>query len=131
MMLDLDSVRARSVMHHGRLLEAVGMDRDAGTEPEETEPWRPPIHQTVATRGEGIAELAGSIAEHWNYLHETGGFGRRERERAAAELETIIQQESLRAVLDRTGKARLEALIDQIVGRELDPFTASQCLLGN
>ena len=130
MMLDLDATRSRSVMHHGRLLEVVAADHRAATEETEAIPWRPPIHQTVATRGGGIAELAEAIGEHWTYLKETGGLALRERERAAAELETIIQQESLRAVLDRTDRAHLEALIDQIVQREVDPYTASQRLLG-
>jgi putative protein kinase ArgK-like GTPase of G3E family len=53
----------------------------------------------------------------------------RERERAAAELETIIQQESLRIVLARTDRVALAKIIDRIVERELDPYTASQCLV--
>ena len=85
----------------------------------------------MATRGEGIAELAGAIWAHRAYLKETGGLALRERERAAAELETIIQQESLRTVLVRTDRAYLEALIDQIVQREVDPYTAAQRLLGS
>jgi LAO/AO transport system kinase len=131
MMLDLDTARSHSVMHHGRLLEAVTAQPKDAIEAIEMSSWRPPIHQTVATRGEGIAELAEAIGEHWTYLKETGGLALRERERAAAELETIIQQESLRTVLDRTDRAHLEALIDQIVGRELDPYAASQRLLGS
>lgn len=130
MMLNLDTARAHSVMHHGRLLDVVGTDRHAADEASEVEPWRPPIHQTVATRGEGIAQLGAAILDHWAYLQATGSLAWRERERAAAELETIIQQESLRTVLERTDRAHLEALIDQIVGRELDPYTASQRLLG-
>jgi putative protein kinase ArgK-like GTPase of G3E family len=54
---------------------------------------------------------------------------RRERERAAAELEMIVQHESLRQVLDRTDQARLSSLVDRIVRRELDPYTASLQLL--
>jgi LAO/AO transport system kinase len=131
MMLDLDTARSHAVMHHGRVLEVVTAQRKGTGEATETSPWRPPIHQTVATRGEGIAELAEAIWAHWAYLGQTGGLAWRERERAAAELETIIQQESLRTVLDRTDRAHLEALIDQIVQREVDPYTASQSLLGS
>jgi LAO/AO transport system kinase len=125
MMLDLDMRGAHGVMHHGRLMEVVA----ASSEDSQASAWRPPIHKTVATRREGIAELAEAIETHRSHLERTGGLAWRERERAAAELETIIQQESLRAVLTCTDPAQLAALIDRIVQRELDPYTASQRLL--
>jgi LAO/AO transport system kinase len=125
MMLGLNSADAHTVMHHGRLMEAVTPDGEIGAPPA----WRPPIHKTVATRREGIAELAEAIWAHRAHLEKTGGLARRERERAAAELETIIQQESLRRVLAHTDQACLGELVDQIVRREIDPYTASQRLL--
>jgi LAO/AO transport system kinase len=129
MMLDLNSSQTHTVMHHGRIMEATGATGDNDTADSGADVWRPPILKTVATRGEGIAELAGAILAHRAYLEKSGGLAWRERERAAAELETIIQQESLRYVLARTDQAQLSALIDRIVRRELDPFTASQRLL--
>jgi len=126
MMLDLNSGGAHTVMHHGRLLEVV----TAASRSADAPAWRPPIHKTVATRREGIAELARAILAHRAHLEQTGSLAWRERERATAELETILQQESLRGILARTDKAHLASLIDQIVQRELDPYTASQILLG-
>lgn len=125
MMLDLDSAGAHTVMHHGRLMEAVTPDR----EPDAPPTWRPPIHKTVATRREGIADLAETIWAHQAHLQTGGDLARRERERAAAELETIIQQESLRRVLAHTDKVHLAELIERIVRREIDPYTASQRLV--
>jgi LAO/AO transport system kinase len=125
MMLDLNSGGAHIVMHHGRLMEEILSVEGADEEPT----WRPSIHMTVATRREGIAELAEAVLAHRDHLEQTGGLARRERERAAAELETIIQQESLRQVLDRTDRVQLSSLIDQIVRRDLDPYSASQQLL--
>jgi LAO/AO transport system kinase len=130
MMLDLNSGDTHSIMHHGRLMEAVGATNEIPSADTGADVWRPPIHKTVATRREGIAELAEAILAHRAHMEQTGGLVLRERERAAAELETIIQQESLRSVLAQTDQAHLSALIDQIVRRELDPFTASQRLLG-
>jgi LAO/AO transport system kinase len=130
MMLDLNSGGPHTVMHHGRLIELVIQPpEEQGSKSARTKGWRPPIHKTVASRREGIAELAGAIQAHWAYLEQSGGLVWRERERAAAELETILQQESLRLVLARTDQARLSALIDRIVQRELDPYSASQRLL--
>jgi LAO/AO transport system kinase len=125
MMLDLNSAGAHNVMHHGRLMSAVA---ETGKDDQKAS-WRPPIHMTVATRREGIAELAEAILAHRAHLEQTGELARRERERAAAELETIIQHESLRHVLDHTNQAQLSSLIDRIVRRELDPYSASQELL--
>ena len=125
MMLDLNSGGGHAVMHHGRLMTAVAADEKIDRE----DLWRPPIHMTVATRREGIGELAEAIRAHRAHLERSGQLARRERERAAAELEMIVQHESLRQVLDRTDQAQLSALIDRIVQRELDPYTASQQLL--
>jgi LAO/AO transport system kinase len=129
MMLDLNSGGAHPVMHHGRLMEVT--EREARNhERRESEVWHPPIHKTVATRREGIAELAEAILAHRAYLERSGSLAWRERERAAAELETIIQQESLRQVLDRVDPAYLAALIEQVATRQVDPYTASQRLIG-
>ena len=125
MMLDLDTRSSQAVMHHGRLMEVASN--------EETESpagsWRPPIHKIVATRREGIPELAAAIVAHRAYLDESGQLEWRQLARAAAELETIIQQESLRRVLARTDRFDLDALLGRIARRELDPYTASQQLL--
>jgi len=125
MMLDLNSSGPPAVMHHGRLMEVATI---AGRTAD-TPAWRPPIDKTVATRGEGIDGLVEAIVAHRAYLEQTGNLEWRERERAASELETIIQQEALRRVLAHTDGAQLAALIDQVARRELDPYAASQLLL--
>jgi LAO/AO transport system kinase len=128
MMLDLDTGGGRTVMHHGRLMEAFAGERltgEAGTE----SVWCPPIHKTVATRREGISELASSIRKHRQHLQRSGALTLRERERVAAELTTIVQQESVRRILENMDRQQLADLIARIVERELDPYTASQVLL--
>jgi LAO/AO transport system kinase len=130
MMLDLSSggMRHRRLQGAASVIQVVEAARQAASLPEGPS-WRPPIQKTVATRREGIAELADAILAHRAYLEESGGLAWRERERAAAELEMIVQQVSLRKVLARTNGVHLASLIDQIVKRELDPYSASQQLL--
>ncbi len=130
MMLDLNAGGSHLVMHHGKLIEVVQGTKGQGDQGA-VDLWQPPIHKTVATRREGIADLATSIVAHRAYLEKTGTLARREQERAAAELEMILQQESLRRVLGRTEPTHLAALLDQIVRRELDPYTASRQLLNH
>jgi LAO/AO transport system kinase len=145
MMLDLDKDGAQHTMHHGRLMEVVartgrGAEATSGSPERSLAPpragqasavtgWHPPIHKTVATRREGIVELADAILAHREYLQQSGRLVWRERERAAAELETIIQQESLRRVLARIDGAQLRELVERVVQREVDPYTAGQQLL--
>jgi LAO/AO transport system kinase len=133
MMLDLDAGGPRTVMHHGHLMDAVMATHQAAPSDlvisPEAPTWRPPIHKTVATRREGVRELAESILAHRTHLERTGDLAWRERERASAELEMIIQQESLRQVLESTDRAELAALIERVVQRELDPYAASRQLL--
>ena len=129
MMLDLNAGAESRVMHHGRLMEAVTTACREEDMAIDASGWLPSIHKTVATRREGIAELAEAILAHRAYLEHTGELAWRERERAAAELETIIQQESLRRILEGTAKDQLASLVDQIAQRRLDPYAASRQLL--
>ncbi len=129
MMLNLNAGIDSRFMHHGRLIEAVTTAcRKEGT-PIDASSWIPSIHKTVATRREGIAQLAEAVLAHRAHLERTGELAWRERERAAAELEAIIQQESLRRILEDTAKDQLASLVDQIAQRQLDPYAASRQLL--
>ena len=130
MMLNLNAgAECRVMMHHGRLIETVTTTRREEELAKDASGWIPSIHKTVATRREGITELAEAVLAHRAHLEHTGELAWRERERAGAELEAIIQQESLRRVLEDTAKGQLASLIDQIVQRQLDPYTASRQLL--
>ena len=132
MMLDLNTGGAHTVMHHGRLMEALVAQATQLARPEAHRgAWRPPIFKTVATHREGVGDVANAVLAHRTHLQESGDLAWRERERAASELETIIQQESLREVLSRTDRAEMNSLLDRIVRREVDPYTAARTLLGN
>jgi LAO/AO transport system kinase len=129
MMLDLDAGGKATVLYHGRLMLAIASEWPAVQARPDVPSWRPPIHKTVATRREGVAELAEAILAHRVYLEQSGGLAWRERERVAAEMETIIQQASLRGVLARSDGADLAALVDRVASRQVDPYTACQTLL--
>jgi LAO/AO transport system kinase len=129
MMLNLGPGGSRTIMHHGRLMDVVSAAHQSAGEPAGISSWQPPIHKTVASRREGIAELAETILSHRVHLEQTGGLGWRERERAAAELEMIIQREALRGTLERINPDHLAELVDQVAQREVDPYTVGQRLL--
>jgi LAO/AO transport system kinase len=127
MMLDLNSSSPQTVLHHGQLMEVAATT--AGSDGANEPPWRPPIVKAVAIRSEGIDAIADAIRAHRAHLEQTGSLARRERERAAAELETIVKQEALRRVLASTGSAELGEMIERIAARELDPYAAGRLLL--
>jgi LAO/AO transport system kinase len=91
--------------------------------------WQPPVLRTVAVRGEGLEELLTAIEDHGRATSSRGP-GERERLRARRWIVELAAGR-LRDVLAAPGGplyARLVALADAVVEREIDPFTASERL---
>jgi LAO/AO transport system kinase len=87
--------------------------------------WRPPILRTVATEGTGVGDLVRAIDEfrgHTGEARET-----RRRARCEYRLREILTDRFL-AHIDRRVLApgELEEIVDQIVERALDPYTAAE-----
>lgn len=91
--------------------------------------WQPPIHKTIALRGEGIDAVVEAIEKHTAYLRESGNLQQRERERVEQELRSIITQEMARSFFERLDEAQFDGLVDGIIRRELDPYSAAILLL--
>ncbi len=123
-MLDLGH-RQKMVAHHGQLML---MQDGPDTEPE-YDFWRVPIIQTIAVEDDGIAKVIDKIEEHGEHLRETGMDSDRERLRLETELVDRLQDALLRDLLDKTGPDELEALLQQIINREVDPASAVRQLV--
>jgi LAO/AO transport system kinase len=91
-------------------------------------PWLPPVVRTVATRGEGVAELWEQVTSHRDHLTRTGELETRRRARLAEEISTIVA-ERVRARVLRTCAADLEQLLAGVERRELSPYAAAEALL--
>jgi LAO/AO transport system kinase len=87
--------------------------------------WRPPIMLTVATKSEGVGDLAAKIAEHRAWLTESGELGRRRVRRARDEIEAIAVTELRSRFADLHGDARLDELATAVTKGRLDPYTAA------
>jgi len=92
--------------------------------------WQPPVVRTVATAGDGVADLARAIDAHAAHLRAGDGAGwrARERARAAAELRRLVVARFTAAVFGAGGPA-LAALVDALVAREIDVGSAADRLL--
>lgn len=86
--------------------------------------WRPPIQRTIASKDEGVDELAELLDEHFEYLKESGELDVRREQRIRNEVLTMIQEEIGRFV--RENVTEMEDFDNMIVGiknRETDPYT--------
>ncbi len=93
--------------------------------------WRQPIIKTVASRAEGIDEVAQAIEEHLEWLRATGELERRRLRRAREEIEAI----AVTALRERWGdvhaRTELDELAAAVVAGESDPYAAADELLGH
>jgi LAO/AO transport system kinase len=130
-MLDLN--QAHTEWHHGRdsvppqrgqmqHVEGVGAPPSAQT-------WRPAVLKTCALRGEGIEELLTAADTHWQYQCDSGINIRRERERVADGLRRILRSTLLERLLEQIPAAEVEATVQQVVTRQLDPYSAAEVLI--
>jgi LAO/AO transport system kinase len=90
--------------------------------------WKPPIIQTVATLGQGIADLTQAVEQHLAYLVSSGERLRRERKRLRHELSTRLQDLLLDKLVTRLGNGHFEAAVERILAREWDPLSAAKQL---
>jgi LAO/AO transport system kinase len=89
--------------------------------------WRPPVIATKALDGEGIEELEDAIAQHADYLRESGLLGLKTEQRMKAELLEILNLKVSQAaarVLDEDEEGR--ELVRRMTARELDPHSAAE-----
>ena len=91
--------------------------------------WRPPILQTVALNGTGVAEVLEAIGAHREHLHVNDQWTSRERARVEAEMLSILQHELLDQAMTRLGEEQKQAWIERIAAREVDVYTAVRMIL--
>ncbi len=92
---------------------------------------RPPILKTIASKDEGIAELADAVDEHRRALRDTGGETARLRKNARHQLLAMAQAILLEEIRVRTEGGDLDSLINRVAGRELDPHAAAEELVAS
>ncbi|OFW05967.1 MAG: hypothetical protein A3I61_06475 [Acidobacteria bacterium RIFCSPLOWO2_02_FULL_68_18] len=88
--------------------------------------WRPPILKTVATTGEGVPELWGSITQY--RMHAASGDGRR-RARYEQQLHELLSR-ALLTHLERTlPPGELARVVGRIAAGAIDPYSAAHELM--
>lgn len=92
--------------------------------------WHPPVIRSVATTGEGVAEVAGAVADHRRYLEQHRLLERRRRDRRRAEILHLVELKARGRALEAVARSgRLEELADQVYAGTIDPYTAADEIL--
>ncbi|MFN2611265.1 MAG: methylmalonyl Co-A mutase-associated GTPase MeaB [Actinomycetota bacterium] len=90
--------------------------------------WTPPVRQTVATTAQGISEVWATIKAHRAHLESTGGLAERRRSRIGKEIADIVAERVRRDLRDRSA-ALLDDLVQRVIARQIDPYSAAGLLL--
>jgi LAO/AO transport system kinase len=91
--------------------------------------WTPPVLATVATRGEGAAEVVAALDRHQEWLARSGERQRRRTRRAREEVEAIALTTLRTRWGGLRGRADLDALAARVAAGECDPYAAADLLL--
>lgn len=118
--------------HHGvdlALRNPARIAREAAAR-EQTERWVPPVLRTVASKGEGIAELVTALDRHWRYLEVSGELRVRRRQRLREQVLQIAESRLRRHVWN---DPQLVAYLEQTIGAlergEASPFRVADAVL--
>lgn len=134
-MLDLGTAQNRT-LHHGVLMETHNILAKAAASSvnSQVQPspgfdrWLPPILKTIAVEGQGIVELINAVADHRQYLLRHPDGQQRVRARVSIELEIILRESLLNRLMAAIGSNEIDRAIDQVLRREIDPYTAAEQL---
>ena len=87
--------------------------------------WRPPVIKVVATRAEGVEALMSALAEHRDWLAQSGVGVQRRRQRARTEIQGIALATLQQRFAGVGSGDLLEALAADVAEGRTDAFTAA------
>jgi GTPase len=90
--------------------------------------WRVPIIKTSAVSGEGVPELADKLAAHLESLRESGQLARRSGQQARSEMLALLNQALLDRIAATMSPEDWDRLIQDVVSRDRDPYTAAEII---
>lgn len=124
-MLELAHPAPRVFKHHGQIepvFSPVSSPDGGGF-------WLPPIVRTIATKGDGLPELASAISEHQQHLDNTGERQNRDRERLQAELDMLIQTDLVYRWRQQVSDSQYQEILESLIARKISPHQAVDVLI--
>ena len=92
------------------------------------ERWTPPIVKCVATRGEGMGELMTALDGHRAWVEGTPAGRARREMRMGEEVREALREALIDAAVHDLGD-RIDAAVQAVDARTLDPYTATEGLV--
>ena len=120
--IELASGRVKYAGHHQSLRSGSPESGAAG------EIWQIPVKEATALYHEGIDELVEVVDAHGDYLHASGKWRRRERERIETDLAGLIKQILVQRLMAKLPVGQWDELVEDVVNRKLDPQMAAEKL---
>jgi LAO/AO transport system kinase len=91
----------------------------------------PEIVQTVAASGQGVDEVLAAVASYVAAARASGEMERRQRAQVRRLFEETLRERLVARARERAlPEAELSRIVERLFGRELDPFAATEEVLG-
>ena len=98
--------------------------------PKREDGWMPPIFKTEALLGKGIFEFVYGVYRHKEKLMASEHFEKKNAERTRLEFLSVLSSELMESVMGRLKKEkRLEKIIDALIQKRLNPYSAVEKIL--
>ena len=101
---------------------------EMGTVPEDG--WKPPVLQTVAVKGEGIAKLVDVFLRHRQFQMESGQFKAHNSEQTLRFVRSLVMEMAADKIFKNAEDSdSYQTLLGNLDKRKIDPFTAAEKLV--
>lgn len=91
--------------------------------------WTTPVLLTSAENGDGVPELVSKIAEHMEYLQDSGGRVERDRTRVEGEMKRLLYHRLADHFMAAQPDGAFDRAVERVVEREVSPMNAIDELL--
>ena len=114
----------------GRSTKTVAAADPTVRPPDRPSNWEQPVVLTSAVKGEGIAELAGALDKHHEWLTTSGELERRRRRRLMERTREVVDRATRKWVLEETRAEQLiNERLDQVADGQMSPYGLAQDVL--
>ncbi len=94
------------------------------------EAWVPPIISTVARDGQGVAEVADRVREHYRYLEVSGRLATWRADEARVLVRDLLREQVVERLWKRAARnGELSAWLEEVAAGRADPFTVVERIL--
>jgi LAO/AO transport system kinase len=124
-------IRRGNAFRHVRAHHGVTLSDAKGTSPEAwplrsaegDSPWIPPVFTTIASKGDGTAELIAALDRHHAWLTDSGTLAERRRRRLLDRTREVVDRATHRWLWEETlVDRRIAERLDEIVAGSVSPY---------